>query len=61
MAAKVVKLRAPEPTLSARLYFPEIVKGMFRTMGHLARNFVPTFADEIKALFRKGARNPSKF
>src|SRR5512140_789155 len=61
MAAKVVTLQAPEPTISARLYFPEIAKGMLRTIKHLLRNLIPTFGDEIKALFRKGPKDPTKF
>jgi NADH-quinone oxidoreductase subunit I len=61
MPAKVVTIQAPEPTLATSLYFPEILKGMVRTMRHLLRNIVPTFRDEIVALFHKGARNPSKF
>jgi NADH-quinone oxidoreductase subunit I len=61
MPGKTLKLNAPEATLSVRLYFPEIFKGMSRTMGHLLKNFIPTFTDEIKALFKKGSRNPTSF
>lgn len=61
MAAKVVKLRAPEPDLASRLYFPAIFSGMARTMKHLLRNIGPTFADELKALFQKGPKDPLRF
>ena len=38
MAARVVTVTAPEPTLLERLYLPEVFKGLARTLSHLARN-----------------------
>jgi NADH-quinone oxidoreductase subunit I len=38
MAARVVTVTAPEPTLLERLYLPEIFKGLARTFSHLAKN-----------------------
>lgn len=38
MAARVVTVTAPEPTLLERLYLPEVFKGLARTLGHLAKN-----------------------
>ena len=40
MAARVVTVTAPQPTLLERLYLPEIFKGLARTLSHLARNIV---------------------
>jgi NADH-quinone oxidoreductase subunit I len=38
MAARVVTVTAPAPTLLERLYLPEIFKGLARTLSHLAKN-----------------------
>ncbi|HEX2798090.1 MAG TPA: NADH-quinone oxidoreductase subunit I, partial [Thermoanaerobaculia bacterium] len=38
MAARVVTVTAPAPTLLERLYLPEIFKGLARTLGHLVKN-----------------------
>lgn len=38
MAARVVTVNAPQPTLLERLYLPEVFKGLARTLAHLARN-----------------------
>ncbi len=38
MAARVVTVNAPAPTLLERLYLPEIFKGLARTLGHLVKN-----------------------
>jgi NADH-quinone oxidoreductase subunit I len=38
MAARVVTVTAPEPTLLERLYLLEIFKGLARTFSHLAKN-----------------------
>ena len=38
MAARVVTLTRPEPTILERLYLPEIFKGLARTFGHLMKN-----------------------
>ncbi len=38
MAARVVTLSVEEPSLAGRLYFPAILKGMAKTLGHFARN-----------------------
>ncbi|MGZ5430061.1 MAG: NuoI/complex I 23 kDa subunit family protein [Thermoanaerobaculia bacterium] len=38
MAARVVTVTAPEPTLLERLYLPEIFKGLALTFRHLAKN-----------------------
>jgi NADH-quinone oxidoreductase subunit I len=61
LAAKVVTLKAPELTLGQRLYIPEILKGMVRTAGHLFRNLIPTFRDELRARPWRRGGDPTKF